>query len=116
LDEISRRRELFSPEGATQYHDSELGDVYDLYNACNGAMSGGLLDVSKLDELTAREREALDVVRLRKVWEHTATGCRTCAEIVRTLNIVRGKLRGAATRAAEQAQDERRKTTDESDD
>jgi hypothetical protein len=82
--------------GLNQFHDSELGDVYDLYNACNGAMSGGLLDVSKLDELTAREREALDVVRLRKVWEHTATGCRTCAEIVRTLNIVRRAMQSHA--------------------
>ena len=78
------------------FHDSELGDVYDLYNACNGAMSGVLLDVRKLDELTARERESLDVARLREVWEHTATGCHTCARIVRTLNAARGATQRCA--------------------
>ena len=97
-DDISRRRELFPPEDDAQYHDNELGDVYDLYNACNGVMSGELLDVRKLEELTAQEREVLDVERLRKVWEHTATGCSTCAQIVRTLNHLRGKLKGTAPR------------------
>ena len=79
--------------GLNHFHDSELGDVYDLYNACNGAMRGGLLDKRRLDELTASEREALDVKRLREVWEHTATGCLTCAEIVYTLNAARGMIR-----------------------
>ena len=95
------------------FHHSEAGDVYDLYNACNGAMSGGLLDVRKLDELTPREREALDVERLREVWDHTASGCETCAKIVRTLNDVRGKLRGAATYNAGHAQDKGRETNDD---
>ena len=75
------------------FHDSELGDIYDLYNACNGVMRGGLLDVCKLEELTAREREVLDVARLHEVWEHTATGCPTCAQIVYTLNAARRALR-----------------------
>jgi hypothetical protein len=75
------------------FHDSELGDVYDLYNACNGAMSGVRLDVRKLDQLTPQEREALDVERLREVWEHTVTGCSTCVKIIRTLNTARGMIR-----------------------
>src|SRR5947209_8024306 len=41
VNNISRRKELASGKGTAQYHDSEMGDVYDLYNACNGAMSGG---------------------------------------------------------------------------
>jgi hypothetical protein len=78
---------------AHQFHDNELGDVYDLYNACNGAMVGGLLDVRNLDELSPEEKEALDVKRLREVWDHTATGCATCDNIIRTLNAARGILR-----------------------
>jgi len=86
-------------EDAEQFHDSDLGDIYDLYNACNGAMLGGLLDVRMLDELSAAEREVLDVERLNKVWEHTATGCATCARIVRTLNKARGALRAGRQNA-----------------
>ena len=69
VEELSSRGKLPPTEDSAQYHDSELGDIYDLFNACNGAMSGGLLDVRKLDELTEREREALDLGRLRLVWE-----------------------------------------------
>lgn len=74
------------------FHDSELGDVYDLYNACNGVLSGKLLDVSKLDELSREEAEVLDLERLRKVWRHTAN-CATCEEIIRTLNLTRKLLK-----------------------
>ena len=87
---------MYQERGLDQFHDSELGDIYDLFNACNGTMSGGLLDVRKLDELTPREREALDLGRLRQVWEHTAAGCVTCARIVRTLNTARGMTRRQA--------------------
>ena len=76
-----------------QFHDSDLGDIYDLYNACNGAMDGDLLDVRKLDELSPDEKAALDVKRLREVWEHTNSGCDTCANIVRTLNAARGPVK-----------------------
>lgn len=79
-----------------QFHDSELGDVYDLYNACNGATRDGLLDVDKLDELSAQEAEALDLTRLREVWRHTATGCLTCTKIVSALNRARVTLRAGA--------------------
>ncbi|HKR13056.1 MAG TPA: hypothetical protein VJT15_13435 [Pyrinomonadaceae bacterium] len=73
-----------------EFHDSESGDIYDLYNACNGEIRGdGLLDVSKLDELSADEREILNVNRLRDIWRHTISGCATCAGIVRTLNSIR---------------------------
>lgn len=79
--------------GLEHFHDSESGDVYDLYLACHGAMRGELLDVRKLDELTAPEREVLDVARLRQVWEHTASGCPQCKCIIRTLNATRAELR-----------------------
>jgi hypothetical protein len=79
--------------GTDQFHDSDMGDVFDLYNACNGAMRGGLLDVRKLDELTPDEVEVLDVRRLREVWAHTASGCPECKFIVATLNVSRGNMR-----------------------
>jgi hypothetical protein len=89
----SRREALAQQADVRGFHDSELGDVYDLYNACNGAMVGDLLDVRKLDELSPEEKKALNVKRLKEVWDHTATGCTTCAHIIRTLNAVRGVLR-----------------------
>jgi hypothetical protein len=83
-------------ETTDEFHNNELGDVYDLYNACNGAMVGDLLDVRKLDELSAQEREALDVPHPREVWAHTASGCPRCKHIVATLNLSRGMMRAAA--------------------
>lgn len=77
-------------KGSDQFHDNELGDVYDLYNACNGALlDDGLLDIRKLYELSPAQMESLDVARLREVWEHTATGCHRCSNIIRTLNMAR---------------------------
>jgi hypothetical protein len=92
-DEIPEETPSAEDTDAEQFHDSELGDVYDLYNACNGVMLNDLLDVGKLGELSDEEREVLDVERLKKVWEHTATRCGTCAQIVRTLNDARRALR-----------------------
>lgn len=98
------------------FHDSESEDVFDLYNAVNGAVRrDGLLDRSKLDELTAEEAEAFDVPRLIEIWDHTATGCLTCAAIIRTLNIVRGELREGAQGASEdQSETEKRSGVDRS--
>jgi hypothetical protein len=74
---------------AGDFHDSELGDVYDLYNACNGKLDeDGRLDLSRLDELDREESEVFDVERLREVWRHAA-GCAECEEIVRILNSAR---------------------------
>jgi hypothetical protein len=75
-----------------QFHDSEAEDIYDLYNACNGVIHRGLLDVRKLDELSEEELEVLNVSRLREIWMHTRSGCPTCAGIIDTLNSVRGIL------------------------
>jgi hypothetical protein len=75
-----------------EFHDSDSEDVYDLYNACNGVLRNGLLDVRELDKLSLEELEVLDVARLREIWLHTASGCPTCAGIIRTLNAVRGTL------------------------
>jgi hypothetical protein len=92
----SKRRKTVNQEkdNAAEFHDSGSEDVYDLYNACNGIMVDGLLDVSKLDELSPDEVEVLDVQRLKEVWAHTASGCARCAGIIRTLNVVRETLRG----------------------
>lgn len=81
---------------AEEFHDSELGDIFDLYNACNGEMVNGLLDVSKLDEYSPADAEALNVPRLRKVWEHMASGCSECETIVRGLGSLRESLAKAA--------------------
>jgi len=67
--------------------------VYDLYNACNGVLHEGVLDIRKLDEISEEEREILDVSRLKKVWVHVAGGCAKCARIIYTLNFARQVLR-----------------------
>src|SRR5258707_83813 len=70
----------------------ESEDIYDLYNACNGVVCDGLLDVRALDELSPEELEVLNVRRLKEIWLHTVSGCQTCAGIINTLNAVRGML------------------------
>ena len=77
---------------ADRFHDSESEDVYDLYNACNGVMDeDDLLDKRMLDELSPEELEALNVTRLKEIWEHMAAGCVECKGIISTLNAVRGR-------------------------
>lgn len=78
---------------ADDFHDSDAEDVYDLFNAVNGELHNGLLDVRKLNELSVEESEILNVPRLREIWAHTANGCTKCKEIVLTLNAVRNLLR-----------------------
>jgi len=72
-----------------QFHDSEFEDVFDLYNACNGIVRDGFLDVEELNTYTPDEAEELNVPRLREIWEHTRTGCLQCREIVQALHTVR---------------------------
>ena len=64
-----------------------------LYNACNGMMQEGLLDIRKLDELSPEELEVFDVAQLRAAWRHIAAGCAQCEGIIQTLNIAREMLR-----------------------
>lgn len=90
-----RRKPVDRKNEADPFHDSEAEDIYDLYNACNGVVRNGLLDISQLDEYTPEEAEALNVPKLREIWHHTASGCLQCASIVSTLNSIRGTLRGA---------------------
>jgi hypothetical protein len=59
-------------------------------------MVDGLLDITRLDELSLAEQEEFDVARLREVWAHTATGCEQCAAIIGILNLVRGSGRESA--------------------
>jgi hypothetical protein len=75
-----------------EFHDSDSGDIFDLYNACNGVVHDGFLDIRKLDELSNEEREVLNVERLREIWLHTTSGCPNCAGIISTLNSVRGMV------------------------
>lgn len=71
------------------YHDSESGDIYDLFNACNGVMVDGLVDVEQLNNYTAEEAEVLNIIRLREIWEHTRRGCLHCRNIVEALHALR---------------------------
>jgi hypothetical protein len=99
-----RRRKTVSQENeaVAQFHDSDSEeDVYDLFNACNGILVDGFLDVNQLDELSPEEQAALNVPRLREIWAHTKTGCAHCATIVTTLNQIRGTLRARAADWAE---------------
>ena len=45
-------------QGVDQFHDSELGDVYDLYNACNGATVAGVLAAHAISGVPAAARPA----------------------------------------------------------
>ena len=93
-----RRRNVADEETCNDsFHDSENEDIYDLFNACNGILrEDGLLDLRELDELSQEDAEALNVIRLKEIWDHTAAGCSTCDEIVRLLNSVRGALKANA--------------------
>ena len=80
------------------FHNSEIGDVYDLYNACNGVMYNDLLDKSKLKEYGPDDYEVLNVPRLLEVWEHTASGCSKCEGIIMALNRLRGEIKEEVSR------------------
>ena len=82
-------------KGNKEFHDSESEYVYDLYNACNGEMHNGALDIRKLDKLSEEEKAILDVPRLRKLGAHIASGCNRCEAIINTLNFARGVLRNS---------------------
>ena len=71
------------------FHDSESGDIYDLFNACNGVMRDGFLDVEQLNNYTPEEAEVLNIIRLRQIWEHTRTDCLHCRKIVGALRALR---------------------------
>lgn len=85
--ECLRRTEV-EDESNDQYHDSEL-DIFDLYNVCNGVVRDGFLDIRKLDELSQEELEVFNIVRLRDIWSHSASGCPKCEAIIETLNSIR---------------------------
>ena len=78
-----------------EFHDSDV-DVFDLYNACNGIIRGGFLDVRELDKYSPEDAEALNVPRLKEIWEHTTTGCPQCREIIEGLHVVRGAVQDVA--------------------
>lgn len=83
-----------------EFHDSDSGlDVFALFNACNGIIRDGFLDVSELDKYSPAEAEALNVPRLKEIWEHTTTDCLQCREIIEALGVVRGTVRDAADTA-----------------
>ena len=74
------------------FHDSEL-DIFDLFNICDGRLrDDGLLDL-RLDQFSEEDAAALNVVGLREIWDHTASGCSKCSAIISTLNKIRGTLK-----------------------
>jgi hypothetical protein len=85
----SGRKSVDQEEKTDSFHDSESEDIYDLYNACNGIIRDGLLDVVQLNEFSPAEAQALNVRRLREIWEHTRSGCPECENIIKALNTVR---------------------------
>lgn len=80
-----------------EFHDSDAGDIYALFNACDGVIVNGLLDVRKLEEYDPQDAEALNVARLREVWAHTAAGCAECESIVRGLSRLRESVAAIVT-------------------
>jgi hypothetical protein len=100
-----RRKDVDREKDADPFHDSET-DIHDLFNACNGVVRvDGLLDVSKLDEYSPQDSEALNVPRLREIWHHTESGCQRCARIIRTLRMFRERLRAGAEGSSEKRSD-----------
>lgn len=77
---------------ANEFHDSEAEDIYDLYNACNGVLHNGLLDISQLEKYSPDESAALNVAKLREIWEHAASGCPECESIIGALSRIRGAI------------------------
>jgi len=72
-----------------EFHESDAGDIYDLFNACDGVLRDGLLDVSKLEEYSPKDAAELNVPRLREVWTHVASGCDHCQDVVSALRTLR---------------------------
>jgi hypothetical protein len=87
VNNLERRRKPVGSDSA-HYHDSEIGDIYDLFNACNGIVRDGYLDVQQLDQYSPEEAETLNIIRLREVWEHTITGCLHCRHVVDALRVL----------------------------
>jgi len=83
------------PAGHTDFfHETEPDAVYDLYNACNGVLrEDGMLEVSKLNELSKEEEAFLNVPRLRELWVHIFGGCTRCETIIQRLNMMRAELK-----------------------
>jgi hypothetical protein len=52
--------------------------------------------VRELDKYSPEDAKALNVPRLKEIWEHTTTGCLQCREIIEALHVVRGAARDAA--------------------
>ena len=80
-----------------EFHDSEAGDIFSLFNAGDGRIINGLLDVHKLEEYSPADAEALNVPRLKEVWAHTASGCAECESIIRGLSRLRESVETIVT-------------------
>jgi len=94
LSSENERRPPVQKERNDEFHDSDSGvDIFALYNACNGIIRRGFLDVSELDKYSPADAKALDVPRLKKTWEHTLTGCSQCREIIEALHGIREEVR-----------------------
>jgi hypothetical protein len=96
----NRGRPAMQASSEDEFHDSNAGiDIYALFNAVNGIIRNGVLDVSELDKYSPADAEALNVSGLREVWKHTLTGCSQCREIITALNELRGAVREVAETA-----------------
>ena len=85
------------PNETDEFHDSDSNvDLFDLYNSTNGIIHNGFLDVRELEKYSSDEAKALNVPRLREIWEHTTTGCAQCREIIKALDHIRSAVREVA--------------------
>jgi hypothetical protein len=75
--------------GNNHFHEGESEDVYDLFNACNGRLHNGRLDIQQLENLGEKERELFSISRLRELWYHIDSGCDQCQAIIKTLHRAR---------------------------
>ena len=76
---------------ADDFHNDGSAEILALYNACNGVLLNGRLDISKLEDYSPDDALALDIPRLRKIWTHSA-GCTQCDRVISFLNEIRGTM------------------------
>jgi hypothetical protein len=100
LSSENRGRTPVQRDTDDEFHDSAI-DIFALFNACDGIIRDGFLDVSELDKYSPADAEALNVSRLKEIWEHTTSGCLKCREIIEALENVRGAV-GDAPDTADQ--------------
>jgi len=83
-----------------EFH-TDIDSLQDLYLACEGVIrKDGVLDVSKLNELSKEEQAIFDMPKMKTLSAHVASGCEQCVTTIQGFDTTREMVR-QATREAE---------------